>query len=647
MQNSTRLRRVFHCFFLILSGFSPCWLWAEESTTLPEVVVTANRLESSLDQVPNSITVITAKDFEQKQANTVQDALIGVPGLDIVQTGPPGESSSIFLRGANPQHTLVLMDGVPLNDPVGAAGDYSYLDQISLDDVKRIEVVRGPGSTLFGSNAMGGIVNIITRGGEGKLGGSILSEGGSRLTFREAVAVQGGGADGNFAFDASHYRTAGFPVLDKTLGGTLDNSDENNTISVRLGSAIEPNFQQNVLVRYNQSNTSLDAYNSSFVLADHPDYYALQKQFMMSSRSDWKLFDGDWEQQLNISFVEDNRTYTGVSNPTNTYFENGNFDGQTAQVLWQNNFRIVKGETLVLGLQGQQQWAAEADSNGYSDASYLNLSDAVTATAHTGTGFAESQTSIDDRLFLNIGGRWETHSQYGDHATFQTGLAYLIPELETKLKANYGTAFLAPSLYQLYNPNYGNKALNPETSIGFDLGFEQPLGKDFLTVGAMYFDNDFTDLINFYFDPVTFLAYYVNVGKARTYGVESFFNFKGLEHLEVKGTYTYTNAMNTATNTELLRRPQNKVGLDTDYQLGTADFGATASYVGSRLDTDFSFSQTILPPYFLVGLRASCQISPRVRIFARVENLFDQAYEEAFGYGTPGLSVYGGTKVSF
>src|SRR6185503_17878632 len=154
-----------------------------------------NRLESPLDQVPNSITVITAKDFEQKQATTVQEALAGVPGLAIVQTGPSGQISSIFLRGANPQHTLVLMDGVPLNDPVSSYNEYSFLDQISLDDVKRIEVVRGPGSTLFGSNAMGGIINIITRKGGGKLSGSLLSEAGARLTFREAIAVQGGEAN--------------------------------------------------------------------------------------------------------------------------------------------------------------------------------------------------------------------------------------------------------------------------------------------------------------------------------------------------------------------------------------------------------------------------------------------------------------------
>jgi vitamin B12 transporter len=275
------------------------------------------------------------------------------------------------------------------------------------------------------------------------------------------------------------------------------------------------------------------------------------------------------------------------------------------------------------------------------------MSDAVIATAQTGTGFLESQTSIDDRLFLNVGGRFEAHNQYGEHGTFQTGLSYRVPGLETRLKVNYGTAFLAPSLYQLYNPNYGNKSLSPETNTGFDLGFEQAFGKDLLMVGATYFDNDFSNLIDFYTDPMTYISYYVNVGKARTYGVESFLVFKGLEHMDVRFNYTYTSAMNTIKNTELIRRPQNKAGLDANYQLGAAEFGATVSYTGTRVDSDFSFNRIVLPSYFLVSLRASCQLGPRVRIFARVENLFDQAYEESFGYGTPGFSAYGGTKVSF
>lgn len=635
-------------FILILGGFWAGPLHAQEGDTqMPEVIVTANRMDTPLDQVPNAMTVLTAKDFEQKQATTVEEALVGVPGLDIVQAGPSGQISSIYLRGANPQHTLVLMDGVPLNDPVGAAGDYSFLDQISLDDVKRIEVLRGPGSTLYGSNAMGGIINIITRRGEGKLGGYVLSEGGSRLTFREAAQVQSGEGDVRFALDASHLRTAGFPALDKAFGGQLDNSNENNTASLRVGTDLAADLQEDLFVRYNRSKTGLDAYNSSFILADHPDYFAQQEEFMISSRTGWKSKDGQWEQELDLSFIDDDRVYTAVASPANTYFENGNFDGQTAQVVWQNNFRPFTGETIVLGLQGQQQWAAEADSNGYSDASYLDLSDAVTATAWTGTGFLESRTSLGERLFLNVGGRWETHSQYGEHTTFQSGLLYSVPNLRTRLKANYGTAFLAPSLYQLYNPNYGNKTLHPETSLGYDFGFEQPFGKDFLTVGADYFNSDFTDLIDFYTDYSTYVSYYANIGKARTWGVEAFLDFKGLEGLDVRGNYTYTNAMNTVTNMDLLRRPQNKVSIDADWRSGRVEVGATVSYTGSRLDYDFSFNKTVLMPYFLASLRASYDLSSRVKFFARVENLFDQDYEEIYGYETPGLSAFGGTKVSF
>ncbi len=635
---------------------------AQASVSMSEVVVTANRLDTPVSQVTDSMTVITDQDIERKQLTSALDALQDVPGVETAQTGNPGEISSIFIRGNDSQHTLVLMDGVPLNDPVGDPFDYEYLDGLDLADVQRIEVVRGPQSTLWGSNAIGGVINIIPKSGPGPLGGSVLVEGGSYGTSREAASAQGGDNGGYFSLDASHYDTAGFPAvnvrgldstdaaLEPSTAGTLNNGDDNNTASLRLGSNLTDNLEEKVFARYSQSNTSLDAYDSNFVLSDDPDYFALQKQFMADSHTDWKLLGGSWEQELNISFSDDNRIYTGVSNPYNTYFENGNFDGQTAQAVWQNDIRLAKEETLVLGVQGQEQWAVSADTSGYTDL-MTSTTDAVPVTnVRTGSGFAESQTDIGDRLFFNLGGRWEDHSQFGVHTTYQSGLAYFIPGTDTKISANYGTGFLAPSLYQLYDPNYGNPNLKPETSLGYDFGFEQPIGgKGGLKIGADYFDSDLTNLIQAG-PPPDYTP--ENIGKARTYGVESFAEFSGIPDLSLKGNYTYTNAWDITDDTALLRRPQNKAGADADYQLGKAGFGASVLYTGTSLDDDFGNGPNgpvvvTLPSYFLVNLRASYQVNSQVKLFARVDNLFNQWYEELYGYSTPGLSAYGGTQVSF
>ncbi len=235
---------------------------------------------------------------------------------------------------------------------------------------KQIEVVRGPQSTLWGSNAIGGVINIIREAASGSFGWFGFVEGGSYGTFREAVVAQGGDNGGYFNFDASHFNTAGFPVLNtkgldasdaalKAPAGSINNGDDNNTASLRLGSNLAPNLEEKVLIHYSQSNTSVDAYNSSYVLADDPDDFALQKQFLVDSHTDWKLLDGNWEQQFNLSFSDDNRIYTATANAYNTYYANGDYDGQTAQVNWQNTLRLAKEETIILGVQGQEQWAYE------------------------------------------------------------------------------------------------------------------------------------------------------------------------------------------------------------------------------------------------------------------------------------------------
>ncbi len=617
---------------------------SQASLALPEIVVTANRLDTPASQVTSSLTVITAKEMEQKQSTTLLDALKTVPGLDIVRTGGPGETSSIYTRGSNDAHTLVMMDGIPLNDPLSAARSYDYLDQLSVDDVKQIEVVRGPQSTLYGSNAMTGVVNIITQYGQGPFGGSLLFEGGAYGTFLERILAGGGDNGGNYSLALSRFDTAGFPSADKAMGNTLNNLDQNTTASLKLGASLTSNFQENFILRYNQSHTSLD--DGSGPGMDDPNNFADQKQFLVGSQSKLKLLDGDWEQVLGISFADNNRLYTDDPSATalNAFYYRGNFDGQTGQLSWQNNLRLAKEETVIVGLQGYGEWGVS--SNSFDP---TILATPTSANAAMGSLYAESQTGLGERFFINEGGRLDVHSQFGSHTTYQGGLAYFIPGLETKLKANYGTGFLAPTLFQLDDPTYGNKGLQPENSTGLDVGFEQPLGGNFLKVGATYFHEDFNNLIQFQSTGL-FTGNYANIGQAQSDGVETFADFRGIHNLEVRADYTYTNARDTRTGLPLIQRPQHKGSLDVFYQWDVMELGTTVAYVGPKPDMNFSaFPATpvTLDSYFLVNLRASYRLNDRVKIFARVDNLFNQYYEEIWGYGTPGLSAYGGIKVSY
>ena len=608
---------------------------------MPEVVVTANRLQTPVSQVANSMTVITAKDIEQRQSRTALDALQGVPGLTLLQNGATGANSGIFIRGADSGHTLVLMDGVPLNNPMSTSREFGYLDQLFLDDVSQIEVIRGPLSTLYGTNATAGVVNILTQKGEAAPKGSFLFEGGAYSSFRESANASAGNDFGSFALSFTRFDTQGFPSADKSFGNIVNNGDGNSTALLRLGITPTESLDNHILARFTQSRVNLAA--NGGVYGDDPGYFLDEQQWMVGSQSQLKLLNGDWEQTLGISFSDDFQKFTDDFNPNfiNSHDERGVFEGQEAQVNWQNNIHWLKGETLVLGLQGQQEWGRMDDTANYGYGSSETL---INKTMTTGSFFAESQTSLFDRFYATLGGRLDGYSSFGDQFNYRGALAYFVPVLETKLKASYGTGFKVPSLYQLYSP-YGDPNLTAEASQGYDAGFEQPLWNNQVTFGATYFHTQFTNLIDF--DNNTFL--YNNISKAQTEGWETFASAKPIQHLECRADYTYTWAVNGQTGLQLLRRPQDRADFSAFYQWGKANLGFNLVYVGDRPDLAFiNFTSTpvSLTSYTLVNLMGSYELDKGVKLFGRINNIFNTSYEEVYGYGTPGLSIYAGTKIS-
>jgi vitamin B12 transporter len=617
---------------------------AGKGLTLPEVVVSVSRLDTPVSQVANSVSVITAKEIEQKQADTVLDALEGVPGLTLLQNGSPGQNSDLFIRGADAGHTLVLMDGIPLNNPITTDRQFGGLDQLFLEDVGRIEVVRGPLSMVYGTDATAGVVDIIPQRAGGTPKGSLMFEGGAYGTFHEAATASAGNDWGDLSLSLSRFDTAGFPSADKSFGNTLDNRDGNTTASLRFGAYPLANLQNSLFVRYDQSLTSLDAQGGAD--GDDPNYFLRERQWVAGSRTQWDLWGGAWEQVLGISYTDDLQEFTDdFSAYPNSHYERGAFEGQAAQLTWQNNFHPWKEETLVAGFQGRRDWGREDDTTDYG----YGLSDAlINRSTSTGGYFLESQTSLWGRLFAILGGRLDEVSSFGGQFTYRGALAYFIPGWETKVKVSYGTGFKAPSIYQLYSP-YGNQDLSAENSRGWDAGFEQPLGAGTVRVGASYFHDDFSNLIDFESTAAPPYGRYFNVDAARTEGWEAFASVHPLRELVLKAQYTYTWALDLQTDSPLLRRPQNQADFNAFFEKDGAGLGLEVLYVGDRADENFATypaSPVTLPPYWLVNLRASFEISPQVKFFGRVDNLLNASYEEIYGYGTPGLSVYMGTKVS-
>ena len=594
---------------------------AEEVTTqMKEVVVTATRDEVPIEQVGSSITVITAKEIEQKQARTVADVLRSVPGLDVSRSGAFG-TTSIFMRGAKSEHTLVLIDGIEMNDPSAAGGGYEFANLV-VDSIERIEVLRGPQSTLYGSSAMGGVINIITKKGQGNLKGYISAEGGSFHTAKETAGISGSSSLLRYALNASRFDTKGISAANSANNNPEKDGYWNSSVSAQLGITPVANIELDLSLKYIKSKTDIDGGWGTVIDALNSNQKSEELYARLQAK--FNLFNSFLEQKVGASASDISREY-------NAY--NSTYDGQTTKFDWQSILHLHATNDLTVGLERKDE-QAKTDSMQKKNAG-------------TTSYYLQDQISLFDTWFTTLGTRIDDHSKFGTKATYRFTTAYLVKATDTKVKGSYGSGFKAPSLIQLYHPTWGGNAnLKPEESTGWDVGVEQGVPLFNSRISATYFRNDYDDMITW---DNTFL--YANVAKSHTEGVELTATVQPADELLLKAAYTYTETQDDSVGTsssskQLARRPNHKASLDTTCSFmkkGHATLGIV--YVGSRYN-DAANTQK-LGGYTLVNLAGSYDITKNLQLFGRVDNLFDREYEEVYGYGTPGISAYGGVKVSF
>ena len=626
----------------------PVSLFAQEKEVILEkVVVTATRVETPMEEIASSVTVISSKEIERKQKTTVLEVLKGLPGLDVVQNGGVGGATSIFLRGANSEHTLVMIDGVEVNDPISPGRSYDFA-HLTVDNIERIEVIRGPQSTLYGSDAIGGVVNIITKKGEGKPKFFLSTEGGSFTTFREATGISGGNKWVNYSFALSRFDTEGISTASKKDGNYERDGYENTSLSAKLGFKPMDNLGIDFILRYMDAKTELD--NFAGVGGDDPNYVQKSNQFLFKTQVGLSLFDQVWSQKLGLALNDHNRDIKNKKDSQHPFdYEKGRYDGQLLKFDWQHHLQLHKTNALMFGLEYERE---EGKSKYYWESLWgPGQSIFPKKTANIKGYYIQDEIKLWDRLFATLGIRIDDHSRFGSETTYRVAPAYLIKETDTKIKGTFGTGFKAPTLYQLFAPAtlwgpIGNKDLKPEKSKGWDFGVEQNFFKNRVTLGATYFRNDFKDLIQFDWGQG-----YINIAKAKTEGVELFASAKPIDDLTLRINYTYTDTEDKTTGEALIRRPKNKIGFDINYHfLNNGNVNLGVIYVGKRDDLDFSISpsrRVKLDQYTLVNLAVSYDITKNFQLFGRVENLLDKEYEEVKGFGTPGLSFFGGMKLSF
>jgi vitamin B12 transporter len=606
------------------------------------IVVTANRTDTPQQELGSAITVITESQLEKMQETTVLDALRTVPALDVVQVGGDGGQASVFIRGAKSEHTLVLLDGVEMNDP-STPGRSVDLANLATADVERIEVIRGPQSVLYGSDAMGGVINIISKTGRGKLGGFFRGGYGSFNSFAESAGLNGGNRWADFSLGVSRSDTDGISAARGDKGNLERDGYRDTTISGKLGINPTKNVHADFILRTIDSRTDLD--NAGGAEGDDPNNTAAAKQIYSRVQARISLFNGRWEQKIGFSLSRQERHYkndTDAAHPVDS--DRSTYNGQILRFDWQHDLRFLKANMLTMGIESEQE---KGESEYYSESAwgpYASLFPQKSAL--TTAGYIQDHIRLTNDWFATLGARLDSHDRFGTKATYRLASTYLVRKTGTRIKASFGTGFKTPSLYQLYSL-YGDKDLKPETSTGWDLGIEQSWWSDRISLGVTYFGNEFKQLIDY----DSAIWKYMNVGEAKTSGVELFASVQPLGALTLQAGYTYTATQDVATGKDLLRRAKHKLYFVANCGLGKkGNANLEVNYVGSRYDTDYSTwpaSRVKLEGYVLINLALGYDLSGRMRIFAGVKNLGNAKYEEILGYGTAGISASTGIKYSF
>ena len=601
------------------------------------LVVSATRLATPASQVASSVTVVTAADIEARQDRSLPDALQTVPGLFIEQTGGLGGQTSIFMRGTNSNHTKVLLDGIDIADP-STPTNAADIGKLLTGDIARVEVLRGPQSGLYGSDAIGGVINITTKSGQGPLKLTAQAEGGSFDTFNQRASASGSEGAFHYALTVDHVHEGSVAVTPPALllPGEKRNNDFYDGIqaSTKIGYDIADNFDIGFVGHYGSSLGKVT--NDSFdpvTFAGFPSRTQTRiatLQYESRATAHLVLWDGRLDQTIGLGFTD---AITSSADPDNGYVLD---KGQRTKLDYQGNIGLTQGETLVLGAET----ARDASRPGYSFGFPSGPATGVT----TNAGYAELDSDLGNGLHNDAAIRYDDNSRFGNKVTYHIAPAWLIAATGTKLKASFGTGFKAPSLQELFGGFGANPLLKPETSTGYDAGFEQSLW-DKVSGGATWFHNDIKNLI-VNGPPPNFT--YGNIGRARTQGAEVFIAWKALDTLALRADYTYTDAIDAATRLTLLRRPRNQLSLTGGWQaLPELNLDATLLVTGPQADIGReSGIREKIGGYTVLNLAASYKLTETWSLFGRIENATDTNYQSPDGFLRPGVGAYGGIKVN-
>ncbi len=617
-----------------------------DDSDIETLTITATRIPLARGDVAAPVTVITGVELDNRGINRISDALDTVPGLQIQRGASVGGQTQLRLRGAEANQTLILIDGVEANDP--GAADEVQLENLLIADIERIEIVRGPQSVAWGSDALAGVINIVTKQQSDPFSASFSAEGGSFGTFRSKGALGAAGDGWHIRGGVSYVDQRG--VNASRVGGE-DDGYRNITANVKAGAALGDDFDLLVTARHTDARTEFDAID--FLTTGLPADSANQsdtRNTYLSAQIKGTLFAGALKPSVRVTYLD-----TLIDNTVG-----GAPDGTTA------------GERL--GLYADLSWTP---IEGHSVTFLVDHEDTEFAQTGLATPFGnpnQVQDQDNTGFAANYTGQWLTgltvtasvrhddNSAFEDITTWRAGAAYYSPYSGSRFYVSVGRGQKAPTFTELFgffaDQFQGNPNLTPERSVNTEIGWEQAWLGGAVNTRLSYFNADLENEINgFVFDPDTFLFTAENVdGDSQREGVEVEIDWTVSEQLSITGSYAYLDATEDdgfGNQIEEIRRPDHTAFLAVNYApTDKLNLNITANYRSEATDLFFPPfpnppETVVLDDYVLINVNARYRATEWLEIYGRIENLADENFEDIFGFNTPDFGAFAGLRVTY
>lgn len=615
----------------------------EGAGAVSEVVVTATRSPQPAARVGQSVTVLDEAAITASQAVLLTDLLERTPGVSFTRNGGPGTASSLNIRGAEGHHTVTIIDGVKLNDPSSTQGGFNF-GNLLVGDVARIEVLRGAQSTLWGSQAIGGVVNIVTREPAEPFEATADAEAGSRKTAYLRAGIGGAGERVTWRLAGAHYVTDGFSAYKR---GTEDDGYHNTGLSgrVRVGLTDEVSIEARSV--YSKGRLQFDGFNT-----DSPEF-GRTEELVAYVGLNVALLEGRLKNRLAYAYTDTDRENLNPARPALPItFQAA---GQNRRWEYQGAFAITEDWTAVFGAERERSRMRTRSPSTFTPNPPFRRGRAAVDSV-----YGQLQGEVLPGLTLTGGLRYDDHDATAGETLGQAAAAWALNDGATVLRASFGQGFRAPGLYELYS-EFGNLGLSPESFDAWDAGIEQRLAGGRAVVSATYFRREADNEIRFAScafgatdalcapGGVQRFGYYVNVQKTEAQGVELAGEARVVDRLSLMANYTWTDARNRSgvnSGKRLTRRPEHMGSAAATY-LWPAGLSTTlaARYVGETFNDEAN--RVSVADHLVVDVRASWPLREGVELYGRVENLFDADYETVLNFGTPGRGAFVGFRARF